>query len=577
VPDATRLLARHFFRRFIENDLISPDADRHQTLAVVSACIISFALVVTMLLAIKYLTALPTPGQVSLGSLDDKFLYVGWSMAVMALMTLAEWDALALDARDASILGPLPIPASTIFRAKAAALAVFAGGCVTVLNIIPTIIYSSAVVSKLVVGPSAYVTLIAVHWLTTTAAGAFGFLSVLGAREVLHAFLGTRLFNRISTVLQAGLVISVVVFLCLLPGLSNRVGRMWLAPERLTYLMPPLWFVGLYEVGAGHVIDDLSRTTIPKRLLRFDRESTEVYRSRQAEFRTLAQAALSALVLAGVVAVMAYTWNNRRLPPALTGQRDLPHRMRKRFIVLVERSVARRPLMRAGFFFALQTLWRSGTHRLTMAIAIAVGLALATVFARGSEIRDVLLIQPMVLMVLLTAFRHAARVPGELRANWTFQLCWSGDAAPYMAGVKLAALLCVATPALVAMLPLDAALLGWRAALQHTMLGGLIGHVAIEIEMLGFRTLPFASSYSGGGNLKGWLPVMVIVFFPLAHILAGIEGAALTSWHASAILAAVLLAVLPGIRVLERRQRDSYGPVDFYDLPGQTQQLDLST
>src|SRR5258706_4757636 len=139
--------------------------------------------------------------------------------------------------------------------------------------------------------------------------------------------------------------------------------------------------------------------------------------------------------------------------------------MRKRFIILVERSVARRPLIRAGFFFALQTLWRSGPHRLTMAIAIAVGLALATVFARGSEIRDVLLIQPMVLMVLLTAFRHAARVPGELRANWIFQLCWSGDAAPYMAGVKRAALLCVVAPALIAMFPLDAAVLGWRAAL----------------------------------------------------------------------------------------------------------------
>src|SRR3954469_24593311 len=97
VPDTTRLLARHFFRRFIENDLISPDADRHQTLAVVCSCIISFGLVVTMLLGRQYLAALPTPGQVALRSLDDKCLYLGWSMAVMALLTLAEWDALALD------------------------------------------------------------------------------------------------------------------------------------------------------------------------------------------------------------------------------------------------------------------------------------------------------------------------------------------------------------------------------------------------------------------------------------------------------------------------------------------------
>src|SRR5580704_718940 len=102
VHDTTRLLTRHFFRRFIENALFSPDADRHLSLAVVCACIISFGLVVTMLLALKYVGPMSIPGQVSLNSLDDKFLYIGWSMAVMALVTLAEWDALALDVRDAS-------------------------------------------------------------------------------------------------------------------------------------------------------------------------------------------------------------------------------------------------------------------------------------------------------------------------------------------------------------------------------------------------------------------------------------------------------------------------------------------
>ncbi len=94
--------------------------------------------------------------------------------------------------------------------------------------------------------------------------------------------------------------------------------------------------------------------------------------------------------------------------------------------------------------------------------------------------------------------------------------------------------------------------------------------------MLGFRTLPFASSYAGGGNLKGWLAVFVIGFFPVTAILAGIEHAALRGWPAGIILAAVLVGAVPGIRVLERRQRDSYGPIDFYELPGQTQRLDLS-
>jgi hypothetical protein len=575
VPDVTRLLARHFFRRFIENDLISPDADRHQTLAVMTACIISFGIVVTMLIALKYVGGLPTPGQVSLLSLDDKFLYSGWSMAVMALLTLVEWNALALDTRDASILGPLPIEAGVIFKAKAAALAMFAGGCILVLNVVPAVIFSAAMVSTplVVVGLRAFLTLLAVHVSTAMAAGAMGFLAVLAIREVMHALLGTSLFERISTLLQAALVVCVVLFLCLLPGMSNRVGRAGLAPDRATYLMPPLWFVGLYEVGAGHIVDDLARTALPRRLVSIDREATQLYRSRKTELKRLADIGLAALLLAAVTASAAYVWNNRELPPAVTAKRDLQHRIRSRFVHVVQRCVVTRPLPRAGFFFTLQTLWRSATHRLTMAAAVAVGLAIALLGAKRGE---VILIQPMVLIVLVTAFRHAARVPGELRANWAFQLCWSGERAAYMTGVKRAGLLGVLAPALLAMLPLGVDVLGVPRALLQLFLGGLLAKVALDVALLGFRTLPFASSYAGGGNLKGWLPVAVIAFLPLSYILADAERAALNHPSSALLFSLVLIVAAAGIRVFDRRQRESYGPVDFYELPGQTQRLDLS-
>jgi hypothetical protein len=574
VRDGTRVLTRHFFRRFIENDLISPDADRHQTLAVVTACTISFSIVVTMILALKYVGGLPTPGEVSLHSLDDKFLYVGWSMAVMALLTLVEWNALALDVRDASILGPLPIEASTIFTAKAAALGMFACGSILVVNLLPTIIFSSAMVSTplVIVGIPAYFTLLAVHALTMMAAGALGFLGVLGIRELVHALVGTPLFNRMSTLLQAALVVCVVLFLCVLPRMASNVGRVWLAPGHMTYLAPPLWFVGMYEVGAGHIVDDLPRSTVPRRMRPFDLVATQLYRSREPELHRLAAIALIALLVAGGVTASAYTWNNRRLPPAVTAQTNYPHRLRAHFVSAVERLVARQSLVRAGFFFTIHTLWRSGTHRLTMAIAVAMGLAAAILSARE---RDVLLIQPLVLLVLLTAFRHAARVPGELRANWAFQMCWSGDTAPYMAGVKRAALLCVLAPALLALFPLHVAFLGLPKALLHLLLGVLQANLALNVAMLGFRTLPFASSYSGGTNLKGWMPVLPLLFV-LTSALAGLERAALNNRTAGIIWAVLLLAAVPAIRAFGRRQRERYGPVDFYELPGQAQRLDLS-
>jgi hypothetical protein len=455
------------------------------------------------------------------------------------------------------------------------ALVTFAGGTIAVINMMPAIIFSAAMISTpllVAVGFSGYFTLLAMHALTVTAAGALAFLSVLGVRELVHALLGTRLFTRISMILQAALVVCVVLFLCMLPRMSNHVGQVWLASERPAYVMPPLWFVGLYEAGAGHVVDNLPRTSVPRRMLPFDREATQMYRGREAEFRRLAFLALTSLFLAFVVTAAAYTWNNRQLPPAITAHTNQPHHIRALFVGITERFIVRRPLVRAGFFFTLQTLWRSSTHRLTMAVVGAVGLAVAALGARGA---NVLVIQPTVLLLLLAGFRHAARVPAELRANWAFQMCWEGDSGPYVTGVKRAALFSIVAPALLAMLPLHAALLGWPAALLHSVFGVLLANVGLEVAMLGFRTLPFASSYAGGTNLKGWMPVFFLMV-PLTYILAGIERMALSDPTSGIIWALVLVAAILVARVFERRQRESYGPVDFYELPQQTQRLDLT-
>src|SRR5262245_35655922 len=137
--------------------------------------------------------------------------------------------------------------------------------------------------------------------------------------------------------------------------------------------MPPLWFVGLYEVGGGHVIDDLPRTGLPRRLVPFDRESTAVYRSRREQFGELAWIAAGAMTAVSLLAAGFYTWNNRALPPSLAPRRNSAHHIRRVFLKVVERILVRDPLRRAGFFFSLQTLWRNAAHRLSMTIAAAVG------------------------------------------------------------------------------------------------------------------------------------------------------------------------------------------------------------
>src|SRR5207237_6911737 len=130
---------------------------------------------------------------------------------------------------------------------------------------------------------------------------------VLAFRERLQRLRGTARFRRVSAVLQAALVVFFVTTLCLMPGVSNRIGSVHTAPERISYAMPPLWFLGLYETAAGHVLDDLPRTGVPRRLLAAETRATEIYRSRRDAFHQLACIELAAVAHVTLVSATAYS------------------------------------------------------------------------------------------------------------------------------------------------------------------------------------------------------------------------------------------------------------------------------
>jgi hypothetical protein len=179
-----RLLIRHFLWRFLEHDLISPNADRHVVLSAVGGMLVAVSLFVAILIATPYqFFNLMPPGIVSIRSLDDRFLFTSASMLVMALVAVALWDALALDARDTSALGVLPIPRAVIVRTKFMAVTVLATGVAVAWNLAPTLLRFVAVPSKLGVSVMGALALTLAHGVTTLAAGAFGFLAVLACAK----------------------------------------------------------------------------------------------------------------------------------------------------------------------------------------------------------------------------------------------------------------------------------------------------------------------------------------------------------------------------------------------------------
>ena len=138
VPDKGSyvLLTKLFLRQFLENDLLSPDGDRSQMLAMVGASVISLTLFISMFTSAGYAMSIMMPGEAAVLTLSDKFLYTSLAMLVTALVAAAQWDAgdrLPRCRHPATAANP---SGDTRF-AKRAAVAALGAGVAIAVNIFP--------------------------------------------------------------------------------------------------------------------------------------------------------------------------------------------------------------------------------------------------------------------------------------------------------------------------------------------------------------------------------------------------------------------------------------------------------
>jgi len=581
-----RLLTAHFLRRLIDDDLISPNADRHESLSMFGAMLVSLGLFVSVLVSTKYLfNPYLTPAVAALSALFDRFMFTAAAMTATALVTLLVWDGLAIDARDASVLGAMPIRTRTIVAAKFSALVRFAAMFAGALNLAPSLITPWLMASKLPLSFVQLVLLILAHAAVVTMASAFGFFAVLAIRGLLQAVLGRTLFTRIAPAVQAALLVSVACAFLLLPVVASRVSRTWLEPQsRAAMMAPPLWFVGLQEMMVGNILVDLPRPRrLPARIAEADARATQLYRGARPLFPSLAITAAVKLTAVTVLAVLLFAWNNRRMvapPPVAAGAAWL-----RRAIAAVARGVIRHPETQASFFFTLQAVLRSPQHRLTTAASLAFGLT-AGVFAvavgsattRGTAdafAAGILAVQPVLLTALLTGFRHAVRMPAELAANWAVQVAWRGDTRPHIAGAKAAgALLFIAVPVL-ALVPFYWVMFTPPEALAIALCGLAGGAVVLEAIFLGYRKLPFACGYLPG-DVKTIGPIAFAAFVFFTYQFSHLELAALRTGGAPTF-AVLLTGAFATLRAVDAYRRRHPRPFEFDEMPEPpTQRLGLS-
>ena len=578
-----RILTRHFLRRFLENDLISPEADRSHLLAMVGAGLFSTTIFITMMMSsFKYVVGYYTPGQAAVASLDDKFFYIAVSMVVVALLAVAQWDALVVDTRDSAILDPLPLRPVAVRRAKLAAVAIFGCAAAMVVNLAPTVLFPLLLLVKQQISLWSAMVIIATHALVTLAAAAFGYLCVVGVRETLSAVVGGRWFSRISPWVQGSLIVALGTALLLLPPAATRVERNLLQDPAVVYA-PPAWFLGVYERLSGHILINAPRTHLVGRLRRADGPATAAYRRHEEQFRSLSRSAAIALPSVALLAIGAYMRNARRRPGSVFA---VTTRRRSALLQKIVGGAAllRGPTMRAGFHFTLAALWRSSTHRLTLACCGAAGLAMSVVALSGIDIDGItsagraiprlMIVQPFLMGTLLVGFRHAIRVPAELRANWGFQLAWRGRERQFVTGARRAALIGLVLPALGAVFVLDTIILGPWLAAQHAALGAAGAVVLLEALMLGYDKVPFTCSYVPNDNMKALGPLYLLMFMIGAVSFANMESAAIIAQTPGWLLTvlAVLFTALRGFSLTRHRLL----PIDFDEVPATTQKLGLN-
>jgi hypothetical protein len=574
------LLTRLFLRQFLENDAISPEADRSQLLAVVGALAMSLTLFLSFVMSAKYVSTW-MPGEAAVTSLDDKFLYLAFGMIVTALVAATQWDALSIDPRDAAILEPLPVEAGIIRRAKLAAVAILGGAVAIAVNLFPSFVFPWLLIFGFrQLSAVMLIPLVAAHALVTVAAAAFGYLAVIAFRETLALILGSRLFGKASPWLQGGLIVVLGSALLLLPAAADGIARRGFNGGRA--LSPPAWFLGVYETLAGGIIADLPRSRMTPRQAESDRRNSALYDERRQEFPALAQRAVYATASTAMLAAVAYWWRARRLPSLSPAP---PPSFRRGWRVgaqLANALVVRDPAARAGFYFALAAMWRNNTHRLTLACAAAGGFAMAVLALsnafpeEGSAVTVRLLwVQPLLFCALLVGFRHIIRVPAELRANWGFQLAWNDRGEAFLAGVKAAAVVGLVAPALLIVLPLFVYVLGTPRALLHGALGLAGAIVFLELVMHGYDKVPFTCTYLPSENMKALAPVYAIAFALGTAGFARLQHSALHG--GSAISLVLLLAVVFVVLRVVTRMRPRQGLVDFDESPVTFSGLNLSS
>jgi hypothetical protein len=508
------VLMRHFLAHFFKSELIPRQAEARVTLIQILALVATPGFVIMCCLLRKYARLAPlSPEAAYFASLDEKCLFIYFSMVVIGLVAVLEWDTLFPDRRDYLILSPLPISVGSVFLSKAASLCVFVFLFSAFVNAFPAVLYPVFLSREL---HRAFWFILS-HALSVFAGNVFIFFACIAIQGFLLNVLGPGLFVRASRYVQLTLLVLFLTTFFLMPFVSFVSLKQ---NPRLLDVFVPAWFLGLYQTLLGGPSGD---------------------------FLPLAHRALVALGLSGLGFALSYGLAYRRqlrrtLEAGPAGSRK-SFRLGAAIFSIIRGLILRNPKERAVFSFIAKTLARSQAHRTYLGAYFGTGLAfvlmgLITLISRHGfkaafELRQELLSIPLVLgFFVLLGFRVVFALPAHLSANWLFRLTDGNSLSGSLSGVHKAMLLLGTFPLLALLFPVYLSLWGWQVAWLHTAYCTTLSLLLIEVLLFRLDKMPFTCTYAPGkANLKLWWWVYLFGFTNYAYTMTELEQRLLRQPH----------------------------------------------
>ena len=402
----------------------------------------------------------------------DRTMALLLAMTATAFITLVIWENIFPDRRDSRTLGVLPIRNRSFVVARLTAIV----GLFSLLFLLTTALSSIAfgVLGAMTQLPEGFARVTIAHFLAVSAAEGCIFFGMLAAQCFLMIAFGPSAAHRLAVVLQIALIVTVLQMpMVLPPGQSFALtGGMpgWAATPSAA-LLPPLWFLSLYQscVGAGY-----------------------------EGAGHLSRAAALLGILTPIAALTFYGASYARLTRLAVEGRPVPRRsVRQAGSGLVDRAsrlLTSTPAGAAVCAFTLRTAVRSRQHRMLLAVWIGVALALTISAAvpvvvrlgwKAFEVpRGALLVGPLIFSVLVqTGLRSLFAIPVEVKANWAFRMAEPVRLSEALAGGAAALTVAGVLPSMLLAFASAAWLWGPAAGVKHAIFCGAVGIVLVQVLM----------------------------------------------------------------------------------------------